>query len=654
MLRDYFQNRKEAFVPAARRLLLMALAFWLVHGVLRCLLLFRMDPYGIPFVSKPDWYIFHALALDVQWIVGWTLPWGAFAWFLPLRSKVRKGVIPGYFVFHAIVLVLTLLDQEVFRFLGMHLTFELMNTYKDTSSISMFWDYVRMDQAVPYLQFVVLLLMVPGAYVLYRFLGSRFPELQLKRLRNLAVGVLIFYAVSWLFLNVVWTGRARLRKLAPVTTLVVQEIQKARDIGRIDTVGLGSKVMAYQKIWQTVDGDSLWEFSDPQYPLLRVPRGGTTDVRMQRQRDLEPNIIVIYMESLRGMDVGFLNPDAGHPSATPFLDSLAGHAQAWGRLHTSGLPTVGGLLSSHMSIPMHTKRNLVTELVRISAPSFASVLRDSGYATHYFSAADPAWDNLSPWMRRWYEGVHYDRDRENDSLFWNHAAKYVTDSLARPDRPFLATFMTRSNHYPFNFAPGMPESEKAKPVQERIRYTMNYADRHLAVFLRQLARQPWYGKTYVVILGDHGFPLGENGVSTMSGGAFSNATWIPLVVSGPQLGGAQIRTTSSSQIDIAPTVLGLAGIRAKVPFMGHDLLRGHGSGMALGSHYNFGTIGFEGYRLLAPLASNEAPHLYEESDLRQLHDTYAQQEARAKLLRNMLDTLFAVSDYALETDHLVP
>ena len=57
------------YFTALERLLLVSLAVWCVHIVLRVLLLFRANPYGFPFVSKPDWFIFHAVCIDFLWII---------------------------------------------------------------------------------------------------------------------------------------------------------------------------------------------------------------------------------------------------------------------------------------------------------------------------------------------------------------------------------------------------------------------------------------------------------------------------------------------------------------------------------------------------------------------------------------------------------
>ena len=76
-------------------------------------------------------------------------------------TKTDKILIFIYGFFHSFILLFTLLDNEVQRFLGCHLSFGLIDTYKDTSSLVMFWDYVAHDTSVPFLQFFVLVLMLP-------------------------------------------------------------------------------------------------------------------------------------------------------------------------------------------------------------------------------------------------------------------------------------------------------------------------------------------------------------------------------------------------------------------------------------------------------------------------------------------------------------
>lgn len=655
-------------LASLQKLIALSLAFGASHILLRVLLLFRSNPYGFPFVSKPDWYIFHAICLDAIWIFNALLVFLLIAGITKLVSSSnssratnspRKRIISSesivvilYSLFHSVILLLTLLDDEVQRFLGSHLSFGIMNTYKDPSSIKVFGDYVANDYSVPYLQFFVLALILPLTYAVYRLLKFWIVTRNVS-MKKTALAMSVFYVMSFLFINYIWTGNARMTKLRPVVSLISSEIFSTKQNDRLTEKALGQYGMSYHKLWMKTEGDSLWEFPQTEFgsrhPLYRIPTEKLI-LNEQRlsQREKKPNFIVIFLESHRGLNTGFLNPQL-RPSPTPFFDSLAAYSRVWERMHASGIPTTGGMLSSHTGIPHHSKLAQATDLAHVSIPSFASLLSDSGYATHYFSAADPAWDNLGVWMAKWYNAQHYDRNREDDSSFFAHTASYIGDTLARNGAPFLATLMTRSNHYPFNFAAGMSEEQKKKPLTERINYTMNYADRQLAHFMHSIENEPWFQNTYVIILADHAFPLGENGVSTMNGGGFSNVTWIPFLIFGKGIE-AERDTATAAQIDIAPTIMELAGIAVPNDFMGHNLLRGCGEGLSLGAYSKIAAVGYNGYRLIAkyPSAGENASWLFAESDTHQKQNLASNRSEEVSRLKGLLDTLIALSDYSLE------
>jgi phosphoglycerol transferase MdoB-like AlkP superfamily enzyme len=646
-----------------QNLVLISLAVWVTHIVLRVLLLFRSNPYGFPFVSKPDWFIFHAVCIDFMWIVNALVVFlilGGIAVGIAGRSSPKANAVVAkvtavlYAVFHSAILLLTLLDNETQRFLGGHLTFGLVDTYKDTSSIIVFYDYVANDLSVPYLQFVVLALMLPATYVCYRLFRKWYKPNDGFYVKKSVIAMLAFYIASYAFVYFIWTGNARMTKLRPVVSLIYNDLFVAKKAGGLAEADLANYRIAYQNLWQRVEGDSSWQFVDSDagnhLPLYREPTQALLhSEKLLAQREKKPNFILVLMESQRGLNTGYMNPQI-QPSPTPFMDSLAAHSRVWMRMHTSGVPTTGGVLSTHLGIPHHSRLAEATDLAHVTLPSFVSVLTENGYSTHYMSAADPAWDNLGVWMSKWYTEQHYNREREDDSTFMDNAIEYVRDTLSKSGKPFLATLMTRSNHYPFNFAAGMTDEQKQRSLQERINVTMNYADRQLARFIRAVENEEWYKNTYVIVMADHGFPLGENGVSTMNGGGFSNVSWIPFMIHGEGL--EPVRdTTTTAQIDIAPTVLELAGLAVPNIFMGHNLLRDTTSlsmGLSLGAYSGYAAIGLDGYRFVAKYPSMDETYLFADGDLRQQQELSKDHEQTATQLKATLDTLLKISDYSLE------
>ncbi|WP_163437785.1 LTA synthase family protein [Fibrobacter succinogenes] len=679
-----FLKKVAASVAPFQKLVLISLAAWVTHILLRVLLLFRSNPYGFPFVSKPDWFIFHAVCIDFMWIMNALVVFlilGGIVYRITAAKATAKAIVVKiatvlYAVFHTAILLLTLLDNETQRFLGGHLTFGLVDTYKDTSSIIVFYDYVANDLSVPYLQFVVLALMLPLTYIVYRLLCKWYRPDDGFYVKKSAIAMLIFYIASYLFVYFIWTGNARMTKLRPVVSLIYNDLFVAKKTVGLTDADLGNYRAAYQNLWQKIEGDSDWEFSDAKegngLPLYRVPSASLLNSeKLKAQRAMQPNFILVLMESQRGRNTGYMNPQI-QPSPTPFMDSLAAHSHVWMRMHTSGVPTTGGVLSTHIGIPHHSRLAQATDLAHVTLPSFVQVLTENGYSTHYMSAADPAWDNLGVWMSKWYTTEHYNREREDDSTFIDNAIEYVRDTLSKEGKPFLATLMTRSNHYPFNFAAGMTDEQKNRPLQERINVTMNYADRQIARFFHSIENEEWYKNTYVIIMADHGFPLGENGVSTMNGGGFSNVSWIPFFIHGKGLDAVR-DTTTAAQIDIAPTVLELAGFAVPNIFMGHNLLRGNVTkadsvtndsaaidstiapqapqvlaGLSLGAYSGYAAIGLDGYRFIAKYPAQDETHIFADSDLRQENELTGKQQNEEGRLSATLDTLLKISDYSLE------
>ena len=678
-------SSRQIRLHAAFSVIAAVLAFWAAHGLLRFVILFRNNPYGIPFVAKPDWYIFHALCIDYIWIAEMAVPFLLLALFLPVSAKLRRFVLPVFCVLQAIILPFTLLDHEIQRFLGTHFSISLLNTYKDASSLSILPDYVSSDQSIPYLQWVLLVGIIPLAFFLFKLIRKGFfrCNVRVSLLRAWLIGCIAFFGFSELFLNVIWKGTNRMRKLQPVVEIVVKDLREIVSGGtKVDPQFIAAATRLSRDLWAQVEGPDaeLYEYPDEAYPMYRVPKAAVASVADSGQvqpadsavetsgieppadsssePSARPNFLIIFLESQRGMDVGFLNLEDPRPSATPVLDSLARTGYAWLRFYAGGVPTVGGVLSSHFGFPPHRYKLTASELVYADVPSFASILRDSGYVAHFFSAADPAWDNLSVWFQKWYDRTHYDRAYEDDSTFFGVTADFIRDTLApqasRDNKPFVAAMITRSNHYPFNLVPGMPDSAKALPQADRMRYTMHWADAQMGRFLASLSAESWYKNTYVIVLGDHGFPQGEHGVSAIGSEAYSNVTWIPFVVNGPFAADSSMPRWSdmaAGQCDIAPTVLALAGIRAPNSFMGHNLFRKGVRAFAVGVHSGKSAMALDSLRILGNTYDNSATSLYDyRSDVGEDHDLASGNtgfSARKDSLKALADTILGLNDWIL-------
>ncbi len=557
-----------------------ALAFlfsvWVTHAILRVFLIFRKDAFGSPFVGKPDWYIFHAFAIDAWWIVLWSLPilillliCGVAHW-----SKAARSFFWLLGGLHSVLLLCTVADHETMRFMGMHLDLSSISTYGNSAAIREVFTFVAADKSVPYLSLGIFIACVPLTWIFY---FAFFRNRSWVRRPGLALGAwlgtLAVVAAAYLFLNIIWTGGFRMLKLRPFVSTVLISLanHKSAQLAAVDLSQLGK---AFQKQWQLEQGDSTFIFPDSTYPFYKVPVGHDSSIVVP-PKGKPPNIVMLILESHRGVNCGYLKPYGAIADATPVMDSLAaGQAHAWTRFACSGIPTINALMSIHLSILSHPSRIIASDFTTLRHNAFTAVLGRHGYRTHFFSAADPAWDGQVPWLRQWYQGVTYDRSRETDDATLQNMAQWMKDSL-NGERPFLVTAMTKTNHYPFNHEPGVRTVPAGASLQEKMLATMEYTDASIGRFLTEIKHEPWFDNTIVLILADHGFPLSEHGSSNIGFGLYTESVWIPFLMLGhhPRMGNPELHDYPASQLDIGPTVLALAGIQEANHYLGHDLFR---------------------------------------------------------------------------------
>jgi arylsulfatase A-like enzyme len=135
----------------------------------------------------------------------------------------------------------------------------------------------------------------------------------------------------------------------------------------------------------------------------------------------------------------------------------------------------------------------------------------------------------------------------------------------REDMPLFATMLSVSNHRPYAVPPGRTD----RPAGERSRAgAIRYADFCLGRYLDRARASGLLEHTVVLVVGDHGARVyGSEAIPVRS-------YRIPglFLAPDPALRGRRLDVLAS-QIDLAPTLLSLAGRACEAPFFGTDLLR---------------------------------------------------------------------------------
>jgi phosphoglycerol transferase MdoB-like AlkP superfamily enzyme len=280
------------------------------------------------------------------------------------------------------------------------------------------------------------------------------------------------------------------------------------------------------------------------------------------------NVVVILEESLGCEHTGACG---GTQGLTPNIDKFASEGIFWGNAWATGTRTVRGLEAVVTSLPPIPSRSIVKRPGSENVANWGKVMRAAGYHTSFLYGGYGTFDNMNHFFASNGFAVS-DRTEIQDPVFGNiwgvsdedlfsHALEYF-DARSAEHRPFFSVVLSTSNHKPFTFregVPGVPSKGGGRKAGVR------YADFALGAFIREAKTHSWYHNTIFVVLGDHGsrvYGHGEIPLLTYR---------IPVLIFGEGVPHT-VLSAPTSQIDVAPTVIGLLGLAYSAPFYGHDVI----------------------------------------------------------------------------------
>lgn len=281
------------------------------------------------------------------------------------------------------------------------------------------------------------------------------------------------------------------------------------------------------------------------------------------------NVVVLVEESLGAGWVGAYGDTRG---LTPEFDRLARDGLLFTRAYATGTRTVRGLEAISASLPPIPSESIVKRRGNEDIATWAKVMNRVGYHSSFLYGGYGAFDNMNAYFGSNGFAVS-DREEIPNPRFGNiwgvsdedlmaHAVRYF-DARAAEGRPFFSMVMSTSNHKPFTFPDGVPGVKSRGGGRKS---GVRYADHAIGEFMRAAATRPWFNDTVFVIVADHDARVYGRADLPL------NTYEIPLLIYAP----AHLRPGTvdmpTSQIDIAPTVLGLLGLGYEAPFFGQDVL----------------------------------------------------------------------------------
>jgi phosphoglycerol transferase MdoB-like AlkP superfamily enzyme len=221
--------------------------------------------------------------------------------------------------------------------------------------------------------------------------------------------------------------------------------------------------------------------------------------------------------------------------------------------------------------------------------TLGSVLRGQGYQTAFLYGGYGYFDNMNEFFQsNGYEVL----DRTNlktkprfeniwgvsDEDLFDMALSYA-DERSATGAPFFIHIMNTSNHKPYTFRPGL-ESIGVKAKGGGRESGVRYADFAQGRFLRDAEKHAWFKNTLFVVIADHGarvYGRQEIPLKTYE---------IPLMFYAPGRLASRRSDGLMSQIDLAPTLMGLLGLPYTAPWFGQDVLNTPESGRVLLFNHN--------------------------------------------------------------------
>lgn len=333
----------------------------------------------------------------------------------------------------------------------------------------------------------------------------------------------------------------------------------------------------YDRFYRTVPPETAFDWLRPELieDGSRLLRPGDLDTLRYVSNpgpERRLNVIQITVESL---SAEFLGASSGPLPLTPNLSALAERSLAFDRFFATGTRTDRGMEALSLSIPPTPGRSLVKRPRNEDLFSLGSVFRSRGYDTVFLYGGYGYFDNMNTFFGRNGYRVVDRASPGSDVTFaniWGACDEDLyrwtlreADAAHAAGRPFHHFVMTTSNHRPFTYPAGRID---LPPKTSGRAGAVKYTDYAIGRFLADAAGRPWFRDTVFVIVADH--CASSAGRSELPVARYH----IPLLVFAPggQVEPGHVRRLAS-QIDYAPTLLGLLGWSYPSRFFGHDVRR---------------------------------------------------------------------------------
>ncbi len=305
----------------------------------------------------------------------------------------------------------------------------------------------------------------------------------------------------------------------------------------------------------------------------------------------QPNVVVIIMESMGWYKTGIGGSEV---NPTPNLDSIAAQSIVFSNFYTPTVATARSVFAAVTSLPDISKvktgsRNPFVVNQHVIMGEFKN------YDKFYFLGGSANWGNIRgifsyniPNLKIYEEGSYkaprVDVWGISDLNLFKEANEAISTNVEKTKKPFFALIQSSGFHRPYTIpedSDGFVVKTPKDIAESAIRdygfisfeeyNAMRLQDFALGKFFEMAKKEPWYDNTIFVVFGDHSLPHG-NAKNVLEWEKFqSNGYHVPLIIHSPKILQPALETKVASEMDVMPTLAGLAGIPYKTRSFGRDL-----------------------------------------------------------------------------------
>lgn len=435
---------------------------------------------------------------------------------------------------------------------------------------------------------------------------------------------LMIRAVKWIFKQAQKSAYRPVKRVSWVFPVILILLLAVSIFGRIgqyplrwsDAFNLGSDFKANIALNPLQSFFSSFSFRTSSYDLATVQKGygqmadwlGVEEKdssRLNFQRLVQPdtianwtgsgtpNIVLVICESFSG----YKSSMWGSPlNTTPYFASLCKEGLFFDNCFTPTIATARGVWATITGIPD-------VELVKTASrnPMMVdqhTILNDfKQHKKYYFIGGSTSWANIRGILNNNIEGLTI--FEENDYKVpridvWGISDKHLfleADKVLETEKePFFAIIQTADNHRPYT----IPEEDREAlglvdfPLDSLRKYgfesnaelnAFRYTDYCFKAFMEKAKTSPYFANTIFAFVGDHGIAGNAGPLFPASWTKNSlSSNHVPLLFYAPGKIPEKRLHDVASQLDVLPTLAGLANIPYRNTTLGRDIVKAHFSG----------------------------------------------------------------------------